>query len=226
MKIMKNHYRICFTLFLCMLLLLGQTGSSQRRVFAKEGETGTVSEATKDQEESVKEEEKIKTAFCPNARAIHLELDHPLIADLKSDTMEAFSPRQETNVISLNKKDYKCLLKIVEAEAGVCDQKGKILVANVVLNRMNSRYFPDTVTEVVYQKNQFSPVSNGTIDQVEISEETKEAVSRALSGTDYSEGALFFAARKLSSAKNMKWFDESLDFLFEHDGHEFFAMKQ
>lgn len=209
-----------------MLLLLGQTGSSQRRVFAKEGETRTVSETAKEQEESVKEAEEIKTAFCPNARAIHLELDHPLIADLKSDTMEAFSPRQETNVISLNKKDYKCLLKIVEAEAGVCDQKGKILVANVVLNRMNSRYFPDTVTEVVYQKNQFSPVSNGTIDQVEISEETKEAVSRALSGTDYSEGALFFAARKLSSAKNMKWFDESLDFLFEHDGHEFFAMKQ
>ena len=130
-----------------------------------------------------------------------------------------------TSDIRLDKADYECLLKIVESEAGICDRKGKILVANVVLNRMNSCSFPDTVTEVVYQKNQFSPVKNGSIDQVTVSGETREAVSLALSGTDYSQGALFFVASKLADEENMEWFDSSLKYLFEHDGHEFYTLK-
>ena len=128
--------------------------------------------------------------------------------------------------VQLSDSDYDCLLKIVESEAGICDQKGKILVANVVLNRMSSSHFPDTVKEVVYQKNQFSPVENGSIDQVSVTEETRQAVSLALSGTDYSQGALFFAARRLAGEDNMKWFDRSLHYLFEHDGHEFYTLKQ
>ena len=48
------------------------------------------------------------------------------------------------------------LLRIVEAEAGICDYQGKLLVANVVINRVESGSFPNTVTEVVYQKIRFS----------------------------------------------------------------------
>ena len=47
----------------------------------------------------------------------------------------------------------------------------------------------------------------------------------ALNGIDYSEGALFFVARKHAEEKNLNWFDNSLEFLFEHDGHEFFKCK-
>lgn len=125
----------------------------------------------------------------------------------------------------LSEEDYDCLLRIVEAEAGICDEKGKILVANVVLNRMETTEFPDTVREVVYQDHQFSPVSSGRIDRVTITDETVEAVRKALEGTDYSEGALFFVARKHAEEKNLNWFDNSLEFLFEHDGHEFFKCK-
>ena len=125
----------------------------------------------------------------------------------------------------LTEEDYDCLLRIVEAEAGICDEKGKILVANVVLNRMETTEFPDTVREVVYQDHQFSPVSSGRIDRVTITDETVEAVQKALNGIDYSEGALFFVARKHAEEKNLNWFDNSLEFLFEHDGHEFFKCK-
>ncbi|MGN0267709.1 MAG: cell wall hydrolase [Lachnospiraceae bacterium] len=125
----------------------------------------------------------------------------------------------------LTEEDYDCLLRIVEAEAGICDEKGKILVANVVLNRMETTEFPDTVREVVYQEHQFSPVSSGRIDHVTVTDETVEAVRKALEGTDYSEGALFFVARKHAEQKNLNWFDNSLEFLFEHDGHEFFKCK-
>mgnify|MGYP002536331456 CR=1 FL=1 len=123
--------------------------------------------------------------------------------------------------------DYQVLLKIVEAEAGSEDLNGRILVANVVLNRVKSELFPDCVTDVVYQHSngvyQFSPVKNGTIDTVSISEETKQAVELALDGTDLSKGALYFAARNAANEKNMRWFDTHLVRLFAHGGHEFFG---
>lgn len=127
----------------------------------------------------------------------------------------------------LSQADLEALFRIVEAEAGGEDIEGKLLVANVVLNRVESEDFPDTVSEVVFQQEngvtQFSPVRNGRYWQVEISEETVEAVQRALEGEDISQGALYFAARKYAESDKMKWFDEKLTFLFAHGGHEFFT---
>lgn len=128
----------------------------------------------------------------------------------------------EIEKITLSDNDYNVLLKIVQAEAGNCDETGKLLVANVILNRMESEKFPDTVSGVVYQKHQFSPVSNGTINTCKVTEETVEAVERALEGEDPSEGALYFMNRKASTGRNARWFDNHLDFLFQHESHEFF----
>lgn len=126
----------------------------------------------------------------------------------------------------LEEDELDVLQRIVEAEAGNEDEDGKLLVANVVLNRVDSDRFPETVTEVVFQQSkgvsQFSPVASGRIYSVEVSEETVAAVERALSGEDISQGALFFAARKYASSSKMKWFDEKLTFLFRHGGHEFY----
>ena len=117
-------------------------------------------------------------------------------------------------VYQLSDTDYNALLKIVEAEAGGEDENGKLLVANVVLNRVKSGIFPDTVTEVVYQREfgvcQFSPVSDGRINRVKVSEETKRAVDRAVYGEDISQGALYFVARKAVAADKMQWFDNHL----------------
>lgn len=129
-------------------------------------------------------------------------------------------------VYDISEEDYEALLRIVEAEAGGEDEDGKLLVANVVLNRLNDDAFPDTVKEVIFQREngttQFSPVRNGRYYTVTVSEETVSAVERALMGEDISEGALFFAARKYANPDKMRWFDEKLTFLFEHGGHEFF----
>ena len=96
----------------------------------------------------------------------------------------------------MSDEDYNTLLKIVEAEAGGEDIKGKILVANVIFNRIKNPEFPSTVTEVVWENvagsPQFSPTADGRIHTVTISEETREAVNRAIDGEDYSKGALFF----------------------------------
>ncbi len=128
---------------------------------------------------------------------------------------------------NLSQEDYDVLLRIVEAEAGCEDIKGKMLVAGVVMNRVESSRFPDTVREVVFQRGngtvQFSPVRDGRLNRVKVSEETKEAVKRVLYGEDITEGALYFAARKYADPERMKWFDNSLTLLFSYGGHELFS---
>lgn len=128
--------------------------------------------------------------------------------------------------IDVSDEDLDTLMRIVQAEAGGEDRKGKLLVANVVINRVKNKRFPNTVTEVVYQKahnvTQFSPVSNGTIDHVEVSEETRDVVYSALKGEDVSDGALFFMARKYADSENAQWFDSHLTFLFTYGGHDFY----
>lgn len=129
-------------------------------------------------------------------------------------------------IYDVSASDYEALLRIVESEAGCEDETGKLLVANVVLNRVKNDKFPDTIEEVIMQREngttQFSPVANGRFYTVEISEETYEVVNRALCGEDVSQGALYFAARKYANPDKMKWFDNHLTFLFEYGGHEFF----
>ncbi|MCM1086838.1 MAG: cell wall hydrolase [Blautia sp.] len=126
----------------------------------------------------------------------------------------------------LSDKDYDSLLRIVEAEAGGEDEDGKLLVANVVLNRVNNERFPDTVTEVVMQKGQgvaqFTPTVDGRFQNVTISEETYEAVERAVYGEDISQGALFFCARHGADSGKLAWFDQKLTKLFTYGNHEFF----
>ena len=123
--------------------------------------------------------------------------------------------------IKYTDEDYQVLLRIVQAEAGICDPKGKILVADVIINRVLSGKFPDSVKAVVYQPSQFQPVSNGTINTVKVTAETIECVDRALAGEDYSNGALYFMNRRASGSA-ASWFDRRLTYLFAHDGHEFF----
>lgn len=123
-------------------------------------------------------------------------------------------------------EEIEVLLRIVEAEAGSEDEEGRLLVANVILNRVRSELFPDSVSEVVFQNEggavQFTPAYSGSYYAVEVSDTTVRAVERALSGEDISGGALYFAARKYANKESMKWFDEKLEFLFQHGGHEFF----
>ena len=114
----------------------------------------------------------------------------------------------------LSQADYEALLKIVQAEAGSEDEAGRMLVAGVVMNRVNSSRFPDTVTEVVMQKEngvyQFSPVGNGSYQKVKVTQATINAVERVLKGEDITQGALYFAARKSADPGKMRWFDNAL----------------
>jgi hypothetical protein len=130
--------------------------------------------------------------------------------------------RNQFNMDSFTDEDYNNLLKIVEAEAGVNDINGKMMVANVILNRVASQRFPNTISGVIFARGQFSPVSNGRFYQVKVKDSTIEAVERALNGEDNSRGALFFMNRRASNRGASSWFDSSLSYLFSYGGHEYF----
>lgn len=128
--------------------------------------------------------------------------------------------------IYYTENDYDALLRIVEAEAGNQDDVGKILVANVIINRVKNQRFPNDIYSVITQKNgnvvQFSPTRNGgSFYTITPSEHTKQCVDRALAGEDYSQGALYFCCKTGSDS----WFNTKLQFLFTHGPHYFYKYK-
>ena len=74
------------------------------------------------------------------------------------------------------------------------DALGQQLVVNVVVNRVNSPDFPDTIRDVVFQPGQFTPVMNGAFERATPDRRIRDAVQAAFSGEDNSRGALFFRA--------------------------------
>lgn len=147
----------------------------------------------------------------------------------KVNELDARSITLAENPTLMSDEDYDTLLRIVEAEAGSEDIKGRVLVANVVMNRVKSEDFPNTVTEVVWDNSdgvpQFSPTYDGRINEVAVSDETREAVKQALKGADYSEGALFFIQKSAAEEHNVKWFEKDLKRLFKYGVHEFYTYK-
>ena len=138
--------------------------------------------------------------------------------------------RNSSRQLLLTKQDYDTLLRIVEAEATGGTKKSKTMVANVVLNRVADRHFPDTVLEVVFQRGrngvaQFSPITDGRFQRITVSKETKSVVKNVLEGEDESNGALFFLNPNTSAPSNLHWFQRNLKYLFDCGGHSFYGYK-
>ena len=110
----------------------------------------------------------------------------------------------EDKINELTEEEWECLYRVARAEAGAHSKEGQKNVVYVVLNRVNSDKFPNTIKEVVFQSKpakQFVCVFDGNYDKVEISEFTMNNVKEAYLEyeNDYIDGALFFT---LYSFKN------------------------
>ena len=90
--------------------------------------------------------------------------------------------------------EKQMLYRIVQAEAEGEPREGKRLVANVVLNRVRSSIYPNSIEQVIMQPGQFKPVRNGRYNSCVIDADTVAAVDEVLSGaaSDNSRGALYF----------------------------------
>ena len=111
------------------------------------------------------------------------------------------------------------LARIAMAEAEGCNIQTKTLIIMCVLNRVWSDEFPDTIEEVIFQENQFSPIDNGRWDRVEPNEDCYEAVKIVMEAKyDYSGGATYFE----NCADEDNWHSRNLEFLYESEGIRFY----
>lgn len=137
-------------------------------------------------------------------------------------------PANPYGSIAISEEDYDALLRIVQAEAGGEDEQGRILVAEVILNRVLADEFASTVHDVIFEKSggssQFAPTADGRYYSVEVTQSTIEAVEKAIHEEDLSQGALFFSARRKANPYDMAWFDNNLTWLFQYGGHEFYTL--
>ena len=99
--------------------------------------------------------------------------------------------------VTMSEEDIELIALVTMAEAeGECEE-GKRLVIDTILNRVDSDspYFPDTVKEVVYQKNQFTSMTNGRVDRCYVKDDICQLVLEELEcRTNYE--VMYFTAGK------------------------------
>ncbi|MEH7331868.1 cell wall hydrolase [Neobacillus drentensis] len=121
--------------------------------------------------------------------------------DKKAETVKQ---EPEKPAVSISNEEKDLFARLVEAEAKGESYEGKLAVATVVLNRVDSPQFPNTVTGVIKQVvgdvYAFSPVQNGEINNP-ASDDSKRAVEEALTRTDRLSDSLYFYNPKITSDK-------------------------
>lgn len=98
------------------------------------------------------------------------------------------------------------LANVVYAEAGNQGYEGQRLVCSVILNRVESEKFPNTITEVVMQPGQFSCVWDGGIQRHKPTEETYQVCRDELRNRS-NNGFLFFRTTTYNSSREYKYKD-------------------
>ncbi len=111
------------------------------------------------------------------------------------------------------------LSHIIYAESGNQSLEGKIAVGNVVLNRVSDPRFPNTVYEVIFQRNQFTPVSNGTIYSTPTAE-CLVAAKLCLDGANTAGNALYFINPRYSPNS---WASRNRPYVATIGAHAFYA---
>ena len=162
------------------------------------------------------------TLYAP-VRALAALIGADIFWDASSYTVQVTGginfPSAETMYSAM---DLDWLARIIFAESGTEPFAGQIAVGNVVLNRMHSPQYPDTIQEVIFDRKygvQFTPTSNGMIYN-QPSEESILAAKICLEGYSVSEDSLFFLNEALST--NL-WTVRNCRYVFSIGSHDFYA---
>ena len=117
-------------------------------------------------------------------------------ARIEAEAQQAALAAQAAQTAAISAEELKLLANIIYCEAGSESYVGKVAVGNVIMNRVKSALQPNTITEVVYAKGQFSPVRNGSLQRALSSDKADaacyQAAIEALAGAQPVGGKLFF----------------------------------
>lgn len=127
---------------------------ARQKAYEEELEAQKAKEDAARQEEIKRQEEELINSQQPDASDSNANPDGTSTGDntTGSDTSGGGT---------VNASDVAMLAALIQCEAGGESYEGKLAVGSVVMNRVDSSYFPDTVVGVIYQSGQFSPVASG-----------------------------------------------------------------
>jgi len=145
-------------------------------------------------------------------------------ASSQNTTPSNFSQNSSKNTSSesITNDSIYWLARIIEAEAGGEPFKGKVAVGEVILNRVESAEFPNTIWGVIFDKKfgiQFEPVANGTIYNIPSAESIK-AAKTALNGSNYIGDCLYFLNPTIASSN---WIVKNRDYYTTISNHDFYV---
>lgn len=127
---------------------------ARQKAYEEELETQKAKEDAARQEEIKRQEEELINSQQPAASDNNANPDGTSTGDNTTGS-------DASGGGTVNASDVAMLAALIQCEAGDESYEGKLAVGSVVMNRVDSSYFPDTVVGVIYQSGQFSPVASG-----------------------------------------------------------------
>ena len=116
---------------------------------------------------------------------------------------EGITKKQEKEVLNITNDELLLLSRLVSGEARGESYEGQVAVAAVVINRVKDPRFPNTIRDVIYQKNAFSLVNDGSI-KMDPTESAYKAAREALYGTDPTNESIYFWNPDIATCKWIK----------------------
>lgn len=113
------------------------------------------------------------------------------VADEKTLELIGLPTSSTSSSPSVSDSDFELLARIISAEARGEPYIGQVAVGAVVLNRVESSSFPDSISGVVYQPGAFTAITDGQINEA-VTDSARRAAREALNGSDPTGGALYY----------------------------------
>ena len=115
---------------------------------------------------------------------------------IREEAQKKASLTRNRGAVSADADELKLLAALIQCEAGNQPYEGRVAVGAVVLNRVKSGAYPNTIYSVIYASGQFTPALNGTVANVynsgKIADANYQAAQAALNGETTVGGALHF----------------------------------
>lgn len=154
----------------------------------------------------------IKTTIDKNSITI---VETPTVYSPSITTKLTEEPAEDIWPYPISQEEIDLIALVTMAEAEGETELGKRLVIDTILNRVDDPHFPDTVHDVVYYPNAFSPMWNGRIDRCYVMDEIVELVKEELlERTNYE--CVFFTAEGYS-AYGVPMFQECCHYFSSYD---------
>lgn len=155
--------------------------------------------------------------------AIETEEVH-ILTDEELSTLYSYKAdvrKGNTQIVELDLSDANLLMKLAVSEAGDCGAESQYFVMMVILNRLKSDEFPNSIKEIVFQDNprQFAVIDDGSFDKAVPNVDSHIALSWVEMGIDDSFGAIYFEA---STNTDESWHCTNKDFLYEVGGQRYY----